>query len=457
MNKLSPNFLNELFKLSFLKKDIYEIVKEYIKYQYIPDELKSYKKILKSIINTQTKTLPSIGVVSQQYINDIDVQEAIQAIQDANVVDKNEILSQLERFVKHQRFKLLNEQIFTLYTDKANDRTEEALELQAKEAVEIANFTLRKEKGGFVKMYGDFQSQMKERQISHENGEDIKEKVPFGIDKLDDITGGGIDSGDTAMWIMRSGVGKSTTLRWTGMYACNLGYNVLHIQLEGNKQEVYDKYAQMWTKTNYSDLKIGNLTSQEMSKLEKYIARKNKENKDLDIYAFEKFGEASMIDIRDLIIDYQKVNEYFPDLVIIDSLDLLKTGENKKIDSDPNWKKEKMKSVARSMKDLCTEFYPMRILTATQASDFEGWNDPDKHLTRSNTEGDRTLVQPFSYVFTYNSTIEETKANLGRVFIDKFRNYKIKNSIFKIKTDYDKGKFYDRQKTREMQEKRDNL
>lgn len=457
MNQFSESFLNELFRLTFLKKEIYEIVKEHVDYSYFPSELIAYKKILKSIINTQTNSLPSIGVVSQQYVNDIDVQEAINKIQKAEVVDKDIIKRQLEDFIKQQRFKILNNRIVEMWTDKTNDRKLEALEYQAKESQDIVNFSLNKGNSSFLKLYSDFKSQVKERQIAHERGDDKTEKVPFGIDILDDKTDGGIDAGDTAMWIMRSGVGKSTTLRWTGMYACRLGFNILHIQLEGNKQEVYDKYTEMWTKVKYSDIKTGNFNHEEMERFGSYIEKMNSIGKELFIYGFEKFGEASMTDVRELIIDYQKINGKFPDLVIIDSLDLLKTGQNKKIDNDPTWKKEKMKKVAQLMKDVCTEFYPLRILTATQAADFGGWNDPDQYLTRSNTEGDRTLVQPFSYVFTFNSTLEESKANSGRIYIDKFRNYKIKDALFKIKTDYDVGHFYDRKKTLEMYEKAKNL
>lgn len=454
MNKLSPDFLYEFFRLIFLKKEIYDICQQHVKYEYIPNELQPLKKILKSILNNNPESLPSFGVVSQQYIDDVEVQTCIKTIKDTQIVDKEQIIDQLESYIRYVRFKLLNQQVVTLY---GSDRKEEAIEIQAKESAEIVNFSLKKSNGGFLQIFSDFKAQIKERQISHERGEDKTEKVPFGIDVLDDKTDGGIDSGDIAMWIMRSGVGKSTTLRWTGMYCCKLGYKVLHIQLEGNRQEVYDKYAQMWTKAKYSDIKVGNFTSQEMEKLESYIKNKQNANKDLSIYAFEKFGEASMVDVRDLIIDYIKVYGISPDLVIIDSLDLLKTGKNKKIDNDPNWKKEKMKGVAQLMKDMCTEFYPMRILTATQASDFAEWNNPDKYLTRSNTEGDRTLVQPFSYVFTFNATMEEEKANSGRIYIDKFRNYKLKDRIFKIKTDYDKGNFYDRKKSLEMYEKSSNL
>lgn len=455
MDKLSSNFLNEFFRLCFLKKDIYEIARTHVKYEYIPDALRQYKKILKSIINNNSNSLPSFGVISQQHIDDPDVQEALTTIREADIVDSESIIDQLELFIKNQRFKILNDKVVELYSSP-DDRKDEAISLQAKESVDIVNFSLKSDNGSFLKVFSDFHHQLKESQVRAEQDEEYKEKVPFGIDFLDDRTGG-IDSGDTALWIMRSGVGKSTVLKWTGMYCCRLKYNVLHIQLEGTKKEAYDKYAQMWTKASYSDLKYGNFNAQELEKIDKYIENMNRADKELYIYAFEKFGEASMVDIRDLIIDYQKVRGVFPDLVIIDSLDLVATGINKKLDNDPNWKKEKMDKVAQQMKNLCSEFYPMRVLTATQAADFSGWNDPDQVLTRSNTEGNRTLIKPFSYVFTFNVTVEESKANVGRVFIDKFRNYKVDKPIFKIKTDYDKGNFYDRSGTLKMYKKNEKL
>lgn len=456
MNKLSPDFLYEFFRLIFLKKEIYDICQQHMKYEYVPVELQPLKKILKSILNNNSESLPSFGVVSQQHIDDVDVQEHIKIIKNTQIVDKEQIIDQLETYIKKQRFKILNQQIFDLYQSK-DDRKMEAMELQAKESTDIVNFSLKKSNGAFIRLFEGFKARAKDSLISHERGEDKTEKVPFGIDILDDETDGGIDSGDTALWIMRSGVGKSTVLRWTGMYNCRLGYDVLHIQCEGTKEEVTKKYDQMWTKAKYYDIQTGNFNAQEMERLEAYIKKMNQSNKELTIHSFEEFGGASMVEIRNVIIDYNKVYGKFPHLVIIDSLDLLKTGENKKIDNDPSWKKEKMKRVAQLMKNVCSEFYPMRILTATQSGDFQEWNNPDKYLTRSNTEGDRTLVQPFSYVFTFNATIEEEKAKSGRIYKDKFRNYKIDQRISKIKTAFDKGNFYDRKKTLDMYEKSSNL
>ncbi|HSH51490.1 MAG TPA: hypothetical protein VK982_07175, partial [Bacteroidales bacterium] len=149
MDKLSSNFLNEFFRLCFLKKDIYEIARTHVKYEYIPDALRQYKKILKSIINNNSNSLPSFGVISQQHIDDPDVQEALTTIREADIVDSESIIDQLELFIKNQRFKILNDKVVELYSSP-EDRKDEAISLQAKESVDIVNFSLKSDSGSFL-------------------------------------------------------------------------------------------------------------------------------------------------------------------------------------------------------------------------------------------------------------------------------------------------------------------
>lgn len=54
---------------------------------------------------------------------------------------------------------------------------------------------------------------------------------------------------------MRSGVGKSTVLKWHGYAAALESISVLHIQLEGGVDACTDKYDQMWTNQSYIDIK----------------------------------------------------------------------------------------------------------------------------------------------------------------------------------------------------------
>lgn len=446
--KLTATFLDEIFKLCFLKKSFLEIAIEHLKYTYIPKELQSYKFILQSISNQYSLTegkLPSYGICSQQHQSNPEVQSALAKIKASDIVDSELALKQLFTFIRDSKFQL----IFDESVEKYNDgKKEEAYKIFTDGAEELQKFSLKSAHGQFLRVFADFKQQEKERQQAKEAGKDLHSKVPFGIDILDIITDGGIDKTDIAMWIMRSGIGKSTALKHTGMYAARLGYNVLHIQLEGSRDEAFDKYTQIWTGSTYNEVKWGNIPREKMIKIDKVLADMETKQKDLEIFSFEKFGMASMIEVRDLVIEYQKIHGFFPDLIIIDSLDLLTSGINKKIDFDPSFKKERYITVAQLMKNLTVEFQT-RILTATQTGDIslEKVNNPDWVITRENTEGDRTLVKPFSNVFTGNQTMDEQKKDIMRIHIEKLRNYSVKDSTYPICTCFNFGKFYDKNKT----------
>lgn len=89
--------------------------------------------------------------------------------------------------------------------------------------------------------------------------------------------------------------------------------------------------------------------------------------------------------------------------------------------------------------------------TAAQAGNvpLEIWDNSDKVIDRSYTEGDRTLVKPFSFVFTGNRTREEKKQNIMRIYMDKVRDYDTVKDTFPIVTDYGRGRFCDKALTAE--------
>lgn len=443
--KLTVNFLDELFRLLFLKKPLLTICVKHFKYEFIPKEYPEYKLILKSIL-TQfelTGKLPSIGVVSQQYESKPDVQDALNKIKDSVIQDQEVMITQLQDYIRNVEFQILNENVVTLYQKGEHS---EAIDLNAKESKRISEISLRNDAGEFIRIFKDFGKENSERKA--EQSEEKNPKVPFYIDPLDEITYGGLDVTDIALWIMRSGIGKSTALKWTGLKAAMAGHKVLHFQLEGSKKEARDKYTQIFTALPYHSIKSGDIPRESMVKIEKTIAQMEQAQRDVFIYSFEKFGEPTMVDIRELTLEYEKITGSFPDLIVIDSLDLLSTGLYKKIDNDPAYKKEKMQGVAQLMKNLAVEF-KTRILTATQTGDVSTniWNDPDKVIDRSNTEGDRTLVKPFAYVFTGNQTRDEQKGKTLRIFVDKLRNYNPKSQIYPICTEFDKGAFYSTKRT----------
>lgn len=450
MGKLNPGFMAEIFKLMFSDEVIMRIASEYLKYELIPKEWVGYKFILREAIiqYTEKNKLPSIGAICQKLCDEDAVQLAAKEIKKAALIDREIAIDQLQSFVKETEFELLSRKVHDLYEE---GKKEEAIRVNAEESQRILEMSFRSKSGGFQSVFGGFHERMVERRMEGDAASEKPVKVPFGVDRLDDVSFGGMEIGDTSLWIARSGVGKSSILKWHGYSAAIRGVPVLHIQLEGGIKACMQIYDQLWSAQSYSDIKSGNISSKDRKKIEQAIKEVKKLSSDIEVYGFKKFGQASMSDVRQLCYDYFNAHGKFPGLVILDSLDLVKTGISKKIDSDPDHKKEKLQTCAQLLKNLADEI-GAPIITATQTSDvpFEVWNNPDKVIDRSYTEGDKTLVKPFSFVFTLNMTIEEKANATARIYVDKLRDYKESQEVITIATNYDKRRFYHRGRTMEM-------
>lgn len=450
MGKLNPGFMAEIFKLMFSDEVIMRIASEYLKYELIPKEWVGYKFILREAIiqYTEKNKLPSIGAICQKLCDEDAVQLAAKEIKKAALIDREIAIDQLQSFVKETEFELLSRKVHDLYEE---GKKEKAIRVNAEESQRILEMSFRSKSGGFQSVFGGFHERMVERRMEGDAASEKPVKVPFGVDRLDDVSFGGMEIGDTSLWIARSGVGKSSILKWHGYSAAIRGVPVLHIQLEGGIKACMQIYDQLWSAQSYSDIKSGNISSKDRKKIEQAIKEVKELSSDIEVYGFKKFGQASMSDVRQLCYDYFNAHGKFPGLVILDSLDLVKTGISKKIDSDPDHKKEKLQTCAQLLKNLADEI-GAPIITATQTSDvpFEVWNNPDKVIDRSYTEGDKTLVKPFSFVFTLNMTIEEKANATARIYVDKLRDYKESQEVITIATNYDKRRFYHRGRTMEM-------
>lgn len=449
MKKLSHNFMAELFKLMFMNMEIMRMASGHLEYSLIPKEWSGYKFLFREAIEQFNKrdAVPSLGAAAQKFADNEIVQETIEEIKKANVVDKELIIDQLEAFIKETQFELLSKKVHDLYEE---GKKEEAIRTNAEESKKILDLSLRKTGGNFVQVFGGFKERMKAKRTNEANVPE-KRKVTFGIDKLDEISYGGAEPGDTILWILRSGVGKSTALRWHGFCAALEGEPVLHIQLEGGRDAAVDKYDQIWTSQSYMDIKKGEIKSDDYKQIMKTCDDMKAFGQDISVYGFARYGESSMGDIRGLCYEYQKIFGKFPRLVVLDSLDLAASGTSKKMDNDPEYLKYKLQKNAQLFKDLMVEINAVGA-TATQASNvpIEIWNNEDKVIDRSYTEGDKTLVKPFSFVFTGNMTVLEKKEKRMRIFVDKLRDYKDSQMVFTMASDFDRGRFYHRGRTMEL-------
>ncbi len=445
--ELSVTFLEELLRLMFLKKTIVEKVAPHLKYQYLPSP--EFKKIYKDITDYYGihNAVPTFGVIYEINKEDDKLISVLNRIKNSDIVDPDPVLRQLEKYIRDVKFQLLFEQVVDIHEKGDHDR---AILEMSRGSSEIVEFSIFKENNNFTRVFEDFNKMQlvkQTRQETHVNNE----KIPFGILPCDILTQGGSDRKDTILWIMRSGVGKSTVLKWQGMYACRLGYRVLHIQLEGSQEEAFDKYTQVWSALSYYQAKTGNIEESEYNTLLQIASDMVTSEMDICIKSFEQFDEASMVDVRDAVVEYIKENGVPPDMLILDSIDLANPGDGAKYGVDNQSIKMKLQNCSRKFKNICNEF-DMRGATATQTSDvnFQIWNDPDKVITRSDSMGDKNIANPYSFVFTGNQTLDEEKNKIMRVYADKIRHYSAANRVYPICTSFATGRFYDADMTNTM-------
>jgi hypothetical protein len=230
-----------------------------------------------------------------------------------------------------------------------------------------------------------------------------------------------------------------------------MGYDVLHIQAEGSEEEAFDKYTQVWSAQSYNNVKYGNIDQDMKDKLDKIVRQMRSKERDIFIKAYEQFDEVSCMDIRNLVVDFEKVKGKYPDLILIDYLSLIHPGDGNKYGIDTMSIKMKKENTARKLKNIATEFRT-RIVTAEQADgiDKEKWNNPDWCMSRHNVAGAKGLADSFSYFITLNMTEDEEENGIMRLYLDKLRNYHPSNKVVKIATNYMNGRFYDSKRTIEL-------
>jgi len=440
-NQLTHDFLYELFKLCFRKSEIIEICQQHLKYQYLPTE--PFKKVYKSIVNyySTNEKVPTFGVISQQFETNAEVLDILAKIKNAPVVDRDIILGTFEEYVKQSMFVDTYDSIADIYNQ---GNKQKAYELLQKSADEINNFSIKAHSSYYEKIFGDFEDRNRKRALKRATGEDVKVKIPLGIDELDALMAGGLDATDTALFLAQSGVGKTKLLRWCGISAARRGFKVLHIQAEGSKEESLRGYDSTWTGVVNELVEYADYESEFFERLKKTASDIKGRGGEIYVHAYEQFTMPSIKDVRTLVLDIEKSFGKV-DLIILDYLELFNPGDGRKYTVDQE--RERRRSLGRVLKNIAVEFNT-RVITATQASNIapQMSEDPDFVMTRNNLSEFKNAAEPFSMFVTLNQTRDEKSNNVMRLYVDKMRNYP-SNKIIKIAQQYKNDRFYNRKRT----------
>jgi hypothetical protein len=437
--KLSPNFLNELFRTAFRNKSIFDILVKYLEFHYLPTE--EYKEIWKTskLHFDLHNELPTIGIIAEQHKDKQKLLLQLDQIKKADIISNSSLIVQVESFLRDIKFIDLYNTIGELRKQGNKDGAIKALQ---KGTDDISNFSLQAEQ--FTKVYRDFETRYRKLALENvSNASKTFKKAIWGIDSLDNRHHGGVDYGDTATIIALSNVGKTPMLKHIGYSNSRIGKNVLHIQAEGTKLECEQGYWGMLSAHPLIDIETTSLPENILEELYKSVTKVTGE---VDIVAYEKFGTVTMSDIEASINEYLKTNPAL-DVIILDYIDKVEPSNGKKYSTNMEGEKARRAALADAFKNLCMQFN-VAGFTATQASDIseKDRSDPNFKLTRSNIRGDKNFLDPFSYGVTLNQTFDEKKNETMRLWEEKCRKYGY-GYMHHISTAYANSRFYDRKRT----------
>lgn len=437
---LSEEFLLDLYRLCLSNEHILSLVSTYIKQEYLPDkDFISLHNAFKSYYKKYNET-PLPSALKQSLSGKRSVISLLEEILDIGYdVDPSQMIGGLEDYIRQVKLIKVHKEVGELFNKGERKEAENKL-LQYTEWLQ--DFTLSEDE--FVDVIGTFETRFKANRKQH-NDESKKRPVNrFYIDELDCRNQEKNLRTQLTCILAPSGVGKTHAARWVGAQACLMdGLDVLHIQLEGSKSEVLDAYSASLAECSTYLYETGKIRDSQIASI---VERLKEVSGKIYVKAYPKFNaHVSTVDIYNTIQTYKKKYGQSPDILIIDSMDLLEPSPDKKY-SDKAERKKRI-DVANDLKDLAAEEDLWVVATYQSTIENKDWlNDEKNVLTEYNCAEAKGLVRPLTHLITLNQSDAEAKEQVMRINIAKSRFFS-RGTPFKIATDYEHEKFYDKKRT----------
>lgn len=441
-NALTAEYLYELYSTAIRFDMVCNVLVTHMKKEYLPD--RSFQRIQEVFANhyRSYKVAPSYAVLSQTFNTDYDAIELINTFREYDGNHNPEVvIDMLETYIKGVELQSVYVQVGKLYNQNCQSQAEEKLKEYAQW---LSGFTLKTT--SFIDVAKTFTSRYN-RNVKREAELNSSGKLPvtrFYIPDLDELNGGRNLRGQLTCFLASTGVGKSHMAKHIGIRAnVDDGLHVLHYQLEGSEEEALNAYSGGLIARNAFYFERGKISELEMRKFEKEI---EKYAGSITVRSFPRFNaHVSSLDIKNGIAEYRKINGYSPDIVIIDSMDLLTDASKRQWNAEHE--RSKRIAVANDLKDLAADESVWIVVTYQATIENRDWlNDENNVLTEYNCSEAKGLARPCTHLISLNQSANERKEDTMRLHIAKSRFFK-KGDTFKIATNYDNEVFYDVQRT----------
>ena len=440
-NVLTEDFLFELYFACFKYDYVCNIVCRYMQPTFLPGrDFQSLHTYVSKYFKDH-KSAPTLNIISQIVSVNRETKSLMEDIKDcAEGVEPDIILEQFEDYLRQVKFQKTYKEIGELY---AKQDREKAMELLQSFAEWQNEFSLQQ--NAFVDVMDTFESRFRRNREKHNQESKMLPVTRFYIDGLDEMNKGRDLRGQLTCFLAATGVGKSHAARWIGRCATQMdGLNVLHIQLEGSEDETTDAYSASLVSCNSFKYSTGTLRDKEFERMVEMVKSMSGT---LKVRSFPKFAnQVSTVDVKNIMAEYKKLYGYNPDIVIIDSMDLLTDSSGRKWTE--SGERHRRIAVANDLKDLASDEHVWVVVTYQATIENREWLDDENNvLTEYNCAEAKGLSRPMTHLITLNQSRNEANENTMRLYVAKSRFFKKSKDPIRIATDYDNEMFYDRART----------
>ena len=234
-------------------------------------------------------------------------------------------------------------------------------------------------------------------------------KVPFDIELLNKITGGGLPQKTLNIVLAGTGVGKSMFMCHCSANNLFNGLNVLYITMEMSEEKIAERI----------DANMMNVTMDELRDLPKDVYDKKikrireKAKGKLIIKEYPTAGAGSA-NFRHLLNELRLKKKFHPDIIYIDYLNICSSSRIKNNGAVNSY--TYIKAIAEELRGLAVEF-GVPVVSATQTTR-SGYGNSDVELTDTSESFGLPATADFMIAITSTEELEQ----LGQLMIKQLKN-----------------------------------
>jgi len=375
------------------------IVKE--NYFEFPSHQKLYSKLVEFFLHY--KKLPTDDQLLEEIKKDLkqnelfsDYRDELTAVNDLDekAIDNQEYyLDLVEEFAKEQAIK----DAILKSVDHLKKKNFDAIETEVRDA-----FAVNRN----VDLGTDYFSGIKER-WDRLNSATLVPKFRTPFETLNEALEGGLAHKEMAMVVAPPGVGKSLFLANQAARSVLDGYNVLYVSLEMAEDRVAQRLDSIFTRIQQREL------SNRVDDIEKRLDIINKQWKDRGRLVVKEFPtkRLSVTGLRAFLNQIKNYEDFEPDVLIIDYLELMKTDKEMA-------EYQGQERLAQELRGVASE-YGCLVWTATQTNR-EG--KKVNIITDAELADSYGKIRVCDLVFSINQTEQEFDSGSARLYLMKSRN-----------------------------------